>query len=63
MASKRVRTTVTVREDSPVPRRRSKKKQTSGVVILIVLAVLIFLAMNRGQRSAVRGRPTTATAR
>jgi hypothetical protein len=35
--AKRIRTTVTVREDDPVPRRRtSKKKKESGAVALVV---------------------------
>jgi hypothetical protein len=63
MESRRIRATVTVREDSPVPRRRSKKKDTSGVVILIVLAVLVFLMMNRSQHTIVRGRPPVTTGR
>jgi hypothetical protein len=64
MASKRVRTTITVREDNPVPSRRSKKKKTtSGVVILIVIAVLVFLAMNRNQHTVRHERPPVGTAR
>ena len=38
--AKRVRTTVTVREDNPVPRRRRKKKTDATVVVVIVLLIL-----------------------
>jgi hypothetical protein len=42
--SSRVRTTVTVREDNPVPRRRSKKKESSVAVVILILIALFLLA-------------------
>jgi hypothetical protein len=49
LMARRVRTTITVREDDPVPRRRSKKKESSILVavILIVLALFVLARTNR----------------
>jgi uncharacterized integral membrane protein len=41
--ARRVRTTVTVREDDPVPRRRNKKKESSVVVVVIFILLAIFV--------------------
>jgi hypothetical protein len=53
LMARRVRTTITVREDDPVPRRRNKKKQSSVavVVILIVLALFVLARTNRSRGS------------
>jgi len=45
--ARRIRTTITVREDDPVPRRRSKKKSSLViVVVLVILAIFIFGRIN-----------------
>jgi hypothetical protein len=50
LMARRVRTTITVREDDPVPRRRSKKKQSSAVVV-VILILLAFFLLARTNRS------------
>jgi hypothetical protein len=40
---RRVRTTITVREDDPVPHRRGKKKQSSVAIVLILIVLALFL--------------------
>jgi len=53
--AKRIRTTVTVREDNPVPRRRtSKKKQSSVVALVVIMLVILFFVMNRSNTRAPR---------
>lgn len=42
--ARRVRTTITVREDDPVPCRRSKKKESSVTVVVILILLVLFLA-------------------
>ena len=49
MTTSRVRTTVTVRSDNPVPRRRSKKKDSS-IVLIVVLIIIGALLLSRGNR-------------
>jgi hypothetical protein len=56
--ARRIRTTVTIREDDPVPRRRSNKK--SNVVIVILLVLLGLFLLSRTQRP-VGGRPQPAS--
>ncbi|HEY1528656.1 MAG TPA: hypothetical protein VGH51_20715 [Candidatus Angelobacter sp.] len=50
--ARRVRTTVTVREDDPVPARRSskKKKQTNVVVVILLVLLVLFLISRTSQR-------------
>jgi hypothetical protein len=47
--ARRIRTTITTREDDPIPRRRIKKKQSSavGIVILILLGLFVLARTNR----------------
>jgi hypothetical protein len=63
--AKRTRTTITVREDNPVPKRRTnrKKKQSGAIVIGILTLLLMFLVFGnrqshpqQRQNIAVRGR-------
>jgi len=51
--ARRVRTTVTVREDDPVPARRSnkKKKQSSVVVVILLVLLVLFLISRTNQRA------------
>jgi hypothetical protein len=56
MTTSRVRTTVTVRSDNPVPRRRSKKKESS-VVLVVALIIIGALPVSRSNR------PRAATAK
>jgi len=49
MTTSRVRTTVTVRSDNPLPRRRSKKKESS-VGLVVVLIIVGALLLSRGNR-------------
>lgn len=53
---KRIRTTVTVREDNPVPRRRTskRKKQSSAVVAVVIALLILFFVMNRSNTHAPR---------
>ena len=37
---RRVRASVTIREDEPVPRRRTRKKSNNKVVVFILLALV-----------------------
>jgi len=53
--ARRVRTTVTVREDDPVPARRSnKKKQETNIVVVILLVLLVLFLISRTNQRAGR---------
>jgi hypothetical protein len=41
--ARRVRTTITVREDDPVPRRCSKKKQSNIAIVVVLIVIALFL--------------------
>src|SRR5215475_4270808 len=59
MASRRIRTTVTVREDSPVPRKRRNNKSTTAVIaILLVLAGLFVVSRVNHQSGPAVHRAT-----
>jgi hypothetical protein len=49
--ARRIRTTVTVREDDPVPRRRNKKK--SNLALILVVLGLLGLLLAKSQRPVV----------
>jgi hypothetical protein len=50
--ARRVRTTVTVREDNPVPARRGskKRKQTNIAVVILLVLLVLFLISRTNQR-------------
>ena len=55
--AKRIRTTVTVREDNPVPRRRTSKKKrqsTAGVALAVIVLLILLFVMNRNTVQAPR---------
>lgn len=45
--SKRVRTTITTRVDSPTPRRRSRKKKSGAAVGIILLALFLLWVVSQ----------------
>lgn len=49
--SKRVRTTITTRVDSPAPRRRSRKKKSGAAAVVILLALLAWMVLNQQHKS------------
>jgi hypothetical protein len=53
--AKRIRTSVTIREDDPVPRRRRGKKSNVSVIVIVVL-VLLALVWSR-QHAGRSGLP------
>ena len=53
--ARRVRTTVTVREDNPVPvRRGSKKKKQNNIAVVILLVLLVLFLISRTNRRVGR---------
>jgi len=56
--ARRVRTTVTVREDDPVPRRRRKNSNTVLIVVLLVLLGL-FILNRTHQGNVLRPQPAS----
>jgi hypothetical protein len=61
--AKRIRTTVTVREDDPVPRSRRKKKQSSVLVIIILVLIGLFVLSRTRQGGGFRPQPVSAPSR
>ena len=61
MGSKRVRTTVTVREDDPVPAKKRGKKtsRNSGLIVALLILGFIFLVMNQ-KRVTPQHQPVVA---
>lgn len=56
--ARRTRTTVTVREDDPVPRNRSVKRKTNTIWIVLVAVLLGLYLLSRNHGSdALRPQP------
>jgi hypothetical protein len=51
--AKRIRSTVTIREDNPVPRRRRSQTNAPEVAVVILIAFLILFVMIRGEKSSL----------
>jgi hypothetical protein len=61
--ARRIRTTVTVREDDPVPRPLRRKKQSSALVIIILVLLGLFLLSRTKQAGGFRPQPVSAPSR
>ena len=59
---KRVRASVTIREDDIEPRRRRGKKNSNAFVVAIVVLVLLALVWSRQQHASRGGIPQGVTA-
>jgi hypothetical protein len=57
--ARRIRTTVTIREDDPVPRRRSKKKSNAALIIVVLALIGLFLASRAQQPAPFRAQPAS----
>jgi hypothetical protein len=57
MANRRVRASVTIREDNPEPRRRRGKKNSNALIIVIIALVLLALVWSRTARVSRVGFP------
>lgn len=61
LMAKRIRTTLTIPEDNPVPRRRRSRKKEPSVAVVILIAFLILFVMIRGEKSSLH-HPAPVTA-